>query len=148
MMNSSALHSALKSAMQSYLDAKKKVQTIPGSNLKPEDGNVVPDSDLTTENLGLGDGGKVMDLDPVKAEADMIDAFAKAIAEEIIKHIKGYMELNVPAMASATLPSMTPLNGVGGGVVGPVQVFPQPISVQGGTITIPQAPSPETSYFK
>jgi hypothetical protein len=137
MMNSSTLHSALKATMQAKLNGKKKVQTIPGSNLKPEDGNVVPDSDLTTQDLGLGDGGKVMDLDPVRAEADMIDAFAEAIAIEIISHLKTNLQLTNGAATFTAQTAAGTWTGQGGGVVGPVIVNNGTGIAGNETLTVP-----------
>ena len=71
-----------------------------------------------------------------------LEELADAIAQAVVEHLQAYLEVtlgtgqttNVP---NASLPYTTILQGVGGGIVGPVQTFPGPFAVVGGTITVP-----------
>jgi hypothetical protein len=138
MMNSSDLHAAIKSNVDNILDPMRVEVTY----VESVDDNGI----ATTKTLA-----KKVFPENTDVEQVLIDAICKAVAEEVIKHIQNKLEISGPPAADASIPIMsktgatvtmatlpytTPLMGVGGGIVGPVTVFPGTIAVMGGNIKI------------
>ena len=77
--------------------------------------------------------------DSIDAELTIIDAIAKAVAEEVVKHIQDKAEVKGGNVTTATIPYTNTLPAFGGGVPGSVTVFPTTLQVASGTINIAEA---------
>jgi len=126
MLEKTLLHNAIKSTAEGFI-SKHKTKSVSISTFEVQNGEIVEGNPITSNEMPDGDDG-------IKA---VIDIIAEAVAQEVIAHIKTYMEIQGGTITTATLPFMSPLMGAGGGVPGPVTIPPASIAVINGKITIP-----------
>ena len=127
MLDKAILYGLIKNKATDLIDSYKIEHTH--EEFEVRDGEIVSKGQISDGRyLPSGDEGMMK----------LMDAIAEAVAEKVIEHIKAALEIKDGLVQTASLPYTNTLQGVGGGVVGPVTVFPGNISVAAGTITIPK----------